>query len=431
MNPRIPAAVLPAILAILPTAKADDGFFLKGGETVVFFGDSITQSGCYVEYVDAFLRTRFPDKTFQVINRGISSETISGTSEPDHQPRRPNAQDRFVRDVVSCKPDVLVACFGMNDGNYYPFDPQRFAQYQAGIRQLIARTRDEAKARLVLLTPPPYDPYRRKVADATAKEFGYKFPAIDYDATLEQYSRWLLTLGNGDLIVADVHSTLREHLQRRRATQVSFALSEDGVHPNPTGHWLMAQALLLAWNVPPLCSEVTIDAAEAQSASGDVSDVRSDAKGLSWTWRTPLPMPADPRWDPESIALEDVSSRLNRHRLTVKGTTTARYQLFADGKTIAPVSREELNEGLDLLRYPAFPTVQLARQVLAFVQERQKLTYTTWRESIGTAAQKPKSAPATTSADTTQQRAAEIDARLRELCRPKAVQIWLVPLKDK
>ena len=90
----------------------------EGGERIVFFGDSITQAGGYIADVEVFLLTRFPGKTFTIFNHGISSETISGTSEADHHPRRPDAHRRFSRDVAAWKPDVVVACFGMNDGNY-------------------------------------------------------------------------------------------------------------------------------------------------------------------------------------------------------------------------------------------------------------------------------------------------------------------------
>ena len=45
---------------------ADAAFGLHGGERVVFFGDSITQAGGYVADVEAYLLTRFPDKTFTI-----------------------------------------------------------------------------------------------------------------------------------------------------------------------------------------------------------------------------------------------------------------------------------------------------------------------------------------------------------------------------
>jgi len=102
--------ILAAILCIFIFAssahagKAAKEFFLKGEERIVFYGDSITQNGRYIEYVEAFLLTRFPSEKFDVINRGISSETLSGTSEIDHNPPRPDAHKRFSRDITPLKP---------------------------------------------------------------------------------------------------------------------------------------------------------------------------------------------------------------------------------------------------------------------------------------------------------------------------------------
>ena len=112
---------MPALFALLLLA-ADGPFALRDGQKVAFFGDSITQAGGYIADVEGYLLTRFPDQMFTLYNRGISSETISGTSEPDHAPRRPWAHERFARDITPIRPDLLVACFGMNDGNYFPFD---------------------------------------------------------------------------------------------------------------------------------------------------------------------------------------------------------------------------------------------------------------------------------------------------------------------
>ncbi|HEU5117702.1 MAG TPA: SGNH/GDSL hydrolase family protein, partial [Isosphaeraceae bacterium] len=219
------------------TVRAEDDFFLKDGEKVVFFGDSITQGGHYVTYVEAFLMTRFPEQSFSVINHGISSETVSGTSEADHSPKRPNALDRFERDVLNYKPDVLVACFGMNDGVYAPLDSQRFALYQKGIRTLVDGVREQG-GRVTLLTPPPFDPYRRKASDPDANVFGYKYPYLGYDDVLNEYGRWERSLRSENVTVADVHSLMRSHLDKRRKAKVSYYLSGDAVHPNETGHWL-------------------------------------------------------------------------------------------------------------------------------------------------------------------------------------------------
>lgn len=428
-------------------------FFLKDGERIVFFGDSITENGAYVQYVDAFLRTRFPHLRFEVLNRGISSETIAGTSEADHTPRRPDAHERFARDIVTARPDVLVACFGMNDGNYFPFAPERFAKYRDGVRRLIARTRSETGARLVLMTPPPYDPYTRKVFNPAATQYGYKFACIDYDSVLDRYSRWLLTLRGEGIVVADVHAALKDHLRRRRETRVSFSLQNDGIHPNATGHWLMAQTLLEAWRVPSVVSEVEVDGSALDTTAADTAErtrpggalpvtwrtsvptpsaAQGDGKpvtaelrdgALSVTWFTPLPMPIDPQWDKESVAVERVAERFNRHRLRVTGLPPGRYRLLAEGAPVADVDHTQLGRGLDLLDYPTFPTTAMSQVVLDRVRRRERALYAAWREGLS-------SAPAATQGAeryANRLEAARCEANLRDLCRVHEIHVRIEP----
>jgi lysophospholipase L1-like esterase len=158
---------------------------------------------------------------------------------------------------------VIVACFGMNDGNYFPWDEERFKAFQRGIRELIAKTKAETKARLVLLTPPPYDAYRRLVLDPEAKTFGYKYPAIDYDDVLARYGAWLMTLHGANVLVADVHTRMNAYLRERRAENVSFHLAADGIHPKAEGHWVLARTLLAAWQAPPFRAGETEQAVAA------------------------------------------------------------------------------------------------------------------------------------------------------------------------
>src|SRR5436309_2409763 len=100
------AAVCLAALGAAGGDAADEPFFLRGGERVVFFGDSITYAGGYVQYVEAYLRTRFPGRTFTLINLGLASETLSGLSEPDHPYPRPDLHERLERALRATKPDV-------------------------------------------------------------------------------------------------------------------------------------------------------------------------------------------------------------------------------------------------------------------------------------------------------------------------------------
>ncbi len=376
----LPAA---AAEAAEPEAEAQP-FALQDGERVVFFGDSITQQGQYVAYVHAYLLTRFPKLAVEIINHGISSETLSGTSEPDHDPPRPHALARFARDVAAWQPDVVVACFGMNDGNYHPLDEERFAKYREGVRRLCTLVREETQARLVLLTPPPFDPYRRTASDPQARTFGYKFPAVDYDDVLATYSRWLMRLGaeTGGPQVVDIHSAIHRIVAERRKKEVSFTVSPDAVHPNATGHWLMAQELLLAWGAPALAGELWVDASSSSVRAGN-GQVRRQTPGmLELVWQAAVPLPHDEDWDEAALQIADTERLLNRYVLRVTGLAEGNYQLSAEGRQVAVYKSDELASGVQLGRQRGFPTVEAAREVLLRLRAVHAERYAAWRKSL-------------------------------------------------
>ncbi|HEY1064789.1 MAG TPA: SGNH/GDSL hydrolase family protein [Pirellulales bacterium] len=401
-------------------------FALAGGETIVFFGDSITQGGAYVEYVEAALRTRMPDKNFRIVNSGISSETISGTSETDHNPRRPYAHNRFDRDVAAHSPNVLVACFGMNDGNYHPFESERFKKYQAGVRLLIERA-GQAGAKVHFMTPPPFDPYKRGSSDPKATEYGYKFPAVEYDVTLETYSQWLVRLRDEGFTVADVHSVSNAHLAARRKNLVSFFLAGDAVHPNATGHWLMAQTLLEAWNFPATWAEIDIDLGKEPAGDTPAAAVEKNSGIVKFQATLPLPVPTDPQWDAESLALERFTERFNRGRLKVVGLPAERYEIAIDGKLVGTATREELAAGLDLNAFSEWAIFQQGRDLLKQVQERRKAIYQGWRKAIAD----PNVKESGSHVKTLEASMATQDEALKTLAQPKAYEFTLSPARGK
>ena len=104
--------------------RADDAEMLAGAGRVLFLGDSITYSGQYVELIEAYFVTRFPKRQIEFLNLGLPSETVSGLSEPGHAGGafpRPDLHERLARVLEKTKPDVVIACYGMNDGIYLPF----------------------------------------------------------------------------------------------------------------------------------------------------------------------------------------------------------------------------------------------------------------------------------------------------------------------
>ena len=104
---------------------------LPGVRRILFLGDSITYAGGYIDYVDLALLTHLPGRRVELLDLGIPSETTSGLSEPGHPFPRPDVHERLDRTLKTLaaegwKPDLVVACYGMNDGVYMPLSDDRF-----------------------------------------------------------------------------------------------------------------------------------------------------------------------------------------------------------------------------------------------------------------------------------------------------------------
>ncbi len=218
---------------------------------IVFLGDSITQAGGYLEIIEAALITRHPDVKYDFLPIGLASETLSGLSEPGHAGGsfpRPNLHERLGRVLEKAKPQLVFACYGMNDGIYYPFSPERSQAYQDGMRKLREKVQ-AAGARIVHLTPPVFDPMPIKenlLGDGLAE---YPKPWQGYNTVLDTYSDWLLSQRQHQWEVLDIHGPMNASLAEHRKTDVTFTFAKDGVHPGPQGHRLMAQPILEVWGL--------------------------------------------------------------------------------------------------------------------------------------------------------------------------------------
>lgn len=240
------------LLACAAVSSAAEPAFPLQARRILFLGDSITHSGGYVAFIEAQLRLRQLTPLPEIINLGLSSETCSGLSEPTHPFPRPTVHERLDRALAAVQPDVVVACYGMNDGIYAPLSDERFQAYQQGINRLIDKVHASG-AKLILLTPPPFDPVplrsKGKLQPAGQGPYGFTGMYEDYDAVLERYSAWLLQQRDRVAQVIDVHAAVTARLVRERTTDPQFTFAGDGIHPNPAGHRVIAEAILAAWGI--------------------------------------------------------------------------------------------------------------------------------------------------------------------------------------
>jgi lysophospholipase L1-like esterase/pimeloyl-ACP methyl ester carboxylesterase len=214
-----------------PSAEATQDAESLAGKRVVFLGDSITQSGGYVAFTTYYLEKLYPKKDFDVLGLGLASETLSGLSEDGHASGkfpRPCLFERLGRLLEKARPEVVVACYGMNDGIYLPLDRDRFAAFQKGVTNLMEQCQKAGAKQIYLVTPPIYD-------------FSPRKDEFNYDAVLTEYAKWETELKVPGVTVIDLHTAMRKARDTRTAP-----FSGDRVHPGDDGHLLMAKTILAA-----------------------------------------------------------------------------------------------------------------------------------------------------------------------------------------
>jgi lysophospholipase L1-like esterase len=257
-----------AVLAV----SAKEPASLAQNKRVMFLGDSITYSGEYVEFIETYLRLQHPNSSTEFIDLGLPSETVSGLSEPGHAGGsfpRPDLHERLDRVLSKAHPDLIFACYGMNDAIYYPFSEDRFAKFQEGIRKLRAKAA-AAGAKVIHLTPPTFDPVPLKGKTLPAGLPEYRSPFEGYNEVLDRYSAWLVQQRDAGWEVIDVHSAMNRFLEARRQINPKFLLASDGVHANAQGHWIIAREILRYFGAPE--SLVESDSASALTQLSPVAD---------------------------------------------------------------------------------------------------------------------------------------------------------------
>ncbi len=247
------------LVSSMPSIRADD--LLPGARRILFLGDSITHSGQYVDgiegglvapeaarhwevvNVEGRLVAREATLEWEVVNVGLPSETVSGLSEDGHADGkfpRPDLHERLDRVLAAVKPDVIFACYGMNDGIYLPLDEERFARFRSGI-ELLRSKAAASGAQVIHLTPPVFD--AEAIRGKTSPD-GKGKPFEGYDQVLTRYSEWLLAQRKQGWVVIDIHGPMRAALDLRRQSEPDFRFANDGVHPSDEGHLLIARSVI-------------------------------------------------------------------------------------------------------------------------------------------------------------------------------------------
>jgi lysophospholipase L1-like esterase len=405
------------VFCLAATASAPPDFYLHDGDTVVFYGDSITSQLLYSIFTEAYVSARFPQLHVRFVHSGWAGDRVSGGFGGP-------IDRRLDRDVFAYHPTVVTILLGMNDGEYQPFNQQLFDKYSQGYRHIVERIKKELPhARITLLKPTPYDDVTRP-------------PEFEggYDSVQARFGDFVEELAKSEhLDLADLHTPVvaflkaaNQHLPPRDA-QLQIP---DRVHPSDGVHLVMAAALLQAWHAPSLVTAVEIDGSSGVVKRSEDTTVSAVEAGdvLSWTQEDKaLPMAIDKRPETIEIALRysDVVKILDQETLQVTGLSPGKYRLQIDGQTAGVFDSREMEQGISLGQLPT-PMVEqsLAVQVHAF--KHNYLHLARWRmvEDSYKDDHLPGTRPAADALNTLEERAIALQ---RATAQPKPHHYQLIP----
>jgi len=376
------ALVLLTVLAASAAAQtAADRFYLHDKDTVVFYGDSITEQRLYTTFVETFVLTRYPQIHVRFVNAGWGGENAPGGNGG-------SADVRLTRDVIPYKPTVMTVMLGMNDGGYVALDEERFNRYKAGMEHILEAMKAAfPELRVTLLEPSPYD-------DVTVPPL---FPG-GYNSVLVRYGQYVRELaGRNEMLVADLNGPVVAMLKKANASDPAGAknLIPGRIHPSAGGHLIMAESLLKAWGASPIVSGVVIDAETKEVARAENTAVTELTIGqtISWTQMdAALPMlvslhdrslPINARRPAATVDLalssSDFMEALNQQTLRIRGLGAAKYTLRINGSEVGSFSREQLARGINLAALPT-PMAKQALAVHLLTLKRSDIHEMRWKQ---------------------------------------------------
>ena len=204
---------------------------IKSGETILFIGDSITDcerrtaeaplGNGYVKMFADMLIIRHPEEAITVINKGISGDIVTGL------------RNRWDHDVLRNRPDWLSIKIGINDLHktlMQTMDAVHPLLYREAYEQIITRTISALpKCKLLLIDPfYIYNENSQSVFESRVLSLLSEYLRIVHD----------LSSKYGTLLVKT-----HEVFQRLLKNHEPDTFCPEPVHPNPTGHMVIAEAV--------------------------------------------------------------------------------------------------------------------------------------------------------------------------------------------
>lgn len=211
---------------------------LKSGDKFLFIGDSITDCGRrdvnwrpmgkgYVSYVRDFFVVREPEKQIEVMNTGTGGNTVE------------DLRSRWEDDALNHEPNWMAIKIGINDclrwcGNAVANPLQSPESFELIYDQLLTVTREALPQVKLVLIDPFYSSADRTGRVADSARGGASTALKAYLAAVERMAK-----KHGTRHVR-TNDAFWSHFQHQPQ---SVFFPDEPVHPNQTGHMLIAETV--------------------------------------------------------------------------------------------------------------------------------------------------------------------------------------------
>lgn len=345
---------------IIKSALDIEKKYFDGKRKIVFMGDSITNAAEYLIYINAFLKTRFPNEKVEVLFAGNDGDTVGLMLQ------------RFDDDVVLRGATDAFILFGANDINrgLYPTGTKEQQEKAidtsvANMDILLDKTKKAGVQRITLLLPPALDERDYKGASSKKME--------GVCEGLKNLSQKYIELAKKHRIrYIDLLTPTLEILSAKKNSGEVEILKTDRIHPNRIGHFVLANEILQdMYGSYGLVASVTIDTKEKtyRCDNSDVADLKVNENSVSYTYKPKaVPMGIDTKNITEGVSgngytdaeeaypeFVDFTQKMNREIIKVTDLPEGSYDVAFDNKVIGTFSAEELQKGINIATLPDNP----------------------------------------------------------------------------
>ena len=336
-------------LVLAPTGAGADDFRLADGDRVVLLGNTLIEREQKYGYWETLLTARYPDKNVTFRNLGWSGDTVFGHARASFGTTADGFR-QLKEHVLALKPTVILIGYGTNES----FDGEAgLPHFRDGLKVLLDAL-DQAKARIVLLSPLRQEDLGRPLPDPTEQNKNLRLYADVLRQTAEQRGYRFVDLYD---LVGD----------GTKATPPA-PLTDNGIHLTAYGYWRTAAALERGLGMAPTRWHIDVDAATKATAGDGVRSVRPAVSFRVTDAALPLPPPPDapagatvPGWE---------------RTLRVRGLPAGKHVLYIDGKPVATATAADWAAGVRLTRGPEFDQAERLGEAIV---EKDRQYFHRWR----------------------------------------------------